>query len=137
MLIRKAFKEIDEFFSAKNPAVVVKKYRGSHGGKVIFRPIGLEIYTRIIARLTKEMSLDEAVRIAAKLPRDLIAAPFLGLMWESSNSTINNAHKVTLREILLYMTGCSKFSDSNLLGRYRKELGDETAVLPKRVVQKG
>ncbi len=134
VLMRKSFAEIDEFFAADNPEVVVKKYRGSHGGKAIFRPLGLEMYTRIIARLTKEMSRGEAVKVVAKLPRDLTVAPFLGLMWDSNNNTISNAHKVTLREVLLYMTGYSKYSDANLLGRYRKELGDEKAVLPKKVI---
>lgn len=134
VLMRKSFAEIDEFFAADNTEVVVKKYRGSHGGKAIFRPLGLEMYTRIIARLTKEMSRGEAVKVVAKLPRDLTVAPFLGLMWDSNNNTISNAHKVTLREVLLYMTGYSKYSDANLLGRYRKELGDEKAVLPKKVI---
>lgn len=134
VLMRKRFAEIDEFFAASKPEVIVTKYRGSHGGKAIFRPIGLEIYTRIVARLTKDMPLEDAVKVAAKLPRDLTAAPFLGLMWDSNNNTISNAHNVTLREVLLHMTGCSKYSDANLLGRYRKELGDETAELPKQFV---
>jgi len=43
---------LDEFFGAKNTKLVVKEYRGSHGGHVLFRPIGLEIMTRVIARLT-------------------------------------------------------------------------------------
>lgn len=133
-VMRKSFAEMDEFFAASNPEVIVKKYRGSHGGKAIFRPLGLEIYTRIIARLTKEMSRDEAVKVVAKLPRDLTAVPFRGLMWDSNNNTISNAHKVTLREVLLYMAGCSKFSDATLLARYRKELGDEKALLPKKVI---
>jgi DNA sulfur modification protein DndB len=133
-VVRKNFTEIEEFFAAKEPQVIVKKYRGSHGGKAIFRPLGLEIYTRIISRLTKQMSRDDAVKITAKLPRDLTDAPFRGLMWDSNNNTISNAHKVTLREVLLYMTGCSKFSDATLLARYRKELGDEKAALPDKVV---
>ena len=47
------FEELDEFFASNNTETVVKKYRGSHGGNALFRPIGLELFTRIIARLAK------------------------------------------------------------------------------------
>ena len=50
------------------------------GGNALFRPIGLEIYTKIIARLTKDMPLERAVKLAARLPRDLNEEPLLGLM---------------------------------------------------------
>ena len=33
--LRKNFKALDEFFSAKNTAPVVKRYRGGHGGHVL------------------------------------------------------------------------------------------------------
>lgn len=45
--LRMNFKALDEFFSAKNTEPVIKKYRGNHGGHVLFRPIGLEIMTRV------------------------------------------------------------------------------------------
>ena len=63
------FEELKEFFGTKNADTVVKKYRGNHGGNALFRPIGLDIFVRIIARLTKDMSLDQAVKLAARLPR--------------------------------------------------------------------
>ena len=47
--------ELRELFSAKKTEPVVRKYRGSHGGSALFRPIGLEIFARIVARLTKDM----------------------------------------------------------------------------------
>ncbi|AHK78742.1 hypothetical protein M911_05670 [Ectothiorhodospira haloalkaliphila] len=74
--LRKNFKALDEFFSAKNTEPVVKKYRGNHGGHVLFRPIGLEIMTRVIARFTKDMSLARAAKLAAELPDSLDEEPF-------------------------------------------------------------
>jgi DNA sulfur modification protein DndB len=132
--LRKNFKELEEFFASKSTDAVVRKFRGSHGGNALFRPIGLEIFTRIIARLTKDVPLTQAVKLAAKLPRDLNVPPYEGLMWDSSNTIILNAHKVTLREILLYMIGESKFTEAELTRRYRREIGDDTIELPMRVL---
>lgn len=132
--LKREFDELKDFFRSEDSKIVVKQYRHSHGGNVLFRPIGLEIFTRIIARLTKDMSLDKAVKMAAKLPRDLDEAPFVGLMWNSSNETIINSHKVTLREVLLYMLGKSKFTETTLLERYRRETGDEAILLPEKVI---
>ena len=133
-LMRKYFSELDEYFRAKNTEAVVKMYRGSHGGNALFRPIGLEIFMRIIAILTKDMPLDQAIKKASKLPRDLGNSPFEGLMWDSNKKTILNSHKVTLREILLYMiTGKSKYKETILLERYRKDTGIAFAELPERV----
>ena len=47
---------------------------------------------------------------------------------------IGNANNVTLREVLMHMVGVSKLSESTLLVRYRKAMGDENAQLPTKVV---
>jgi DNA sulfur modification protein DndB len=133
-LLRESFPELNAFFSAKNTKSVVAKYRGSHGGSAIFRPIGLEIFTRIISKLTQSMALSDSVELASKLPRTLDEAPFAGLMWDTSNQTISNSHKVTLREILMYMIGHSQKSASTLTERYRKETANQDAKLPEKVV---
>ena len=133
-LLEQNFSEIRDFLKASDPSLVVKKHRGSHGGKVTFRPIGLDILTRVVARLTKKMSLEDAVKLTSNLPRDLTALPYSGLMWNQISKTISNANNVTLREVLMYMVGASKITDSTLLARYRKALGDDEAILPKRVV---
>ena len=50
-----------------------------------------------------------------RLPRVLSKGLYEGLMWDASMRTITNAHKVTLREVLLYMVGASKMSEAMLL----------------------
>ena len=125
--------ELNKFFAANNTVKVVKRHRGNHGGSALFRPIGLEIFTQIVGRLTKDMPLTDAIKLAAKLPRKLNEAPYEGLMWNVSTKTILNSHKVTLREILLYMVGASKMSAKDLVTRYRKEIGDQRAELPATV----
>lgn len=131
--LRRYFEELESFFRAADTGNIVAKNRGGHGGNALFRPIGLEIFTRIIATLTRELSLAQAVKRVALLPRDLTEAPFAELMWDTSTSTIVNSHKVTLRETLLHMLGRSKFSEKTLLERYRKETGDAAACLPSPV----
>ncbi len=131
--MRDNFSELAAFFSAKDTTTPVKKFRGSHGGSALYRPIGLEVFARIIARLTANMPIEQAVAHASKLPTTLSDEPYLGLMWDARNRTISNSHKVTLRETLLYMLGVSKFSDEKLLERYIKETGNDKASLPARV----
>ena len=134
--LRKNIKELDEFFSASDTERVVKKYRGSHGGNALFRPIGLEILARIVARLTKDMSLAQAVKTAAQLPRNLNEEPYEWLMWDSNKNTILNGNKVTLREVLLYMVGknAKNYSWATLLERYRRETGDDSVDLPEQLI---
>ena len=134
--MRRHFKELNEFFSATNTEPVTKRYRGNHGGNALFRPIGLEIFTRIIARLTREMSLAQAVKLAARLPRSLDDKPFEWLMWDASKKNILNGHKVTLREVLLYMVGknAKNYSEVTLRERYRRETGEAAAELPDKIV---
>ncbi len=127
--------ELKEFFNASNATGVVKKYRGNHGGSVLFRPVGLGIFVRIIALLTKDMSLADAIKVAGKLPRELSKAPYKGLIWDVNTKRILNLskNKVTLREILLYMVGASTMSDEDLIKRYCEEIADERAKLPTKV----
>ena len=130
------FEELHEFFSASEYSRVVQGYRGRHGGNALFRPIGLEIFTKIIARLTKEMALSEATRLVSRLPRELNQAPYVGLMWDPHSQTIVSRHKVTLREVLYYMLHRStkSFPESKLLQKYRRETGNEDARLPRQLV---
>ena len=135
--LRQNVDELEEFFSATETELVVSKYRGSHGGNALFRPIGLEIYTKIVTRLTKDMPLERAVKLAARLPRDLNEEPLLGLMWDKREGILSR-HKATLREILCYMIGknAKGYTESDLLQRYRRATGNDKAGLPKKLVAK-
>ena len=55
-------------------------------------------------------------------------------MWSSASQRIDNSNKVTLREVLLYMVDNSKWRDAILVERYRRDLGDDQAELPEKVV---
>ncbi|MBK5946456.1 hypothetical protein CCR83_08435 [Rhodobacter veldkampii DSM 11550] len=128
------FPELGEFFTAIEAEPVVRKHRGNHGGSALYRPLGIDIFVEVIAQLANKSTLSDAIAAAAKLPRTLDQAPYRGLLWDASNRTILNSHKVTMREVILYMVGRSKYTDATLLTRYRKALGDEDAALPAKVV---
>ena len=134
-LLRQNFGEIDELFTATDTDAVVRKQRGNHGGNVLFRPVGVEIFTFIIATLTinKGMALEKAVEIAAKLPRDLNKPPYENIIWSPKAERILYDGKSTLRETLLYMIDCSKIKRDNLEKRYKAEKNDEKAELPDQI----
>ena len=119
--------EFGEYFGSDEKESVVSKYRGTHGGSVLFRPIGLAIFTEVIARLTDSMSLEDAVLRGSLLPRVLNGIPYDGLMWDETERTVSSAHRVLIRDLLLHMAGASTV---NLKERYRQKTGQEDAELP-------
>lgn len=136
MEVGASIQEVGEFFAATDTEPIVAKHRGSHGGSALFRPIGLDIFARVVADLTKTktLSISEAVELAAKLPTNLNEAPYVELMRDTRTGRILNSNKALLREILLHMLGGSKESAEDLTERYRRITGSENAALPTRVV---
>lgn len=133
--LRTHFPELDEFFSAQHTSTVVRRYRGTEEGNALYRPIGLDMFTRIIARVTQDTPLDQAIATVAKLPRKLSEPPYLGLMWNQSTENIitGTGPRTTLREILCYMIGRNgtDYPAAKLLERYQRETGDEHVALPR------
>ena len=129
--LRRGFPELNEFFAASDTETIVRKYRNKNA---LFRPVGLDIFVSIVARLTKEKDLSAAVAEAAKLPRSLDDPPFVRLMWNPHTQTIGRFAKNTLLELLMYMLGQSKRTNAELLRLYQKDVGDNRLQLPKPVV---
>ena len=127
--------ELKEFFDATDTTSVVHRYRGNHGGSILFRPLVLGIFVHCIGLLTKQMPLPDAMKLAGKLPRELNKVPYNGLVWDNSTKRILNSgsHKVTLRKLLLYMVGQSDTSKEDLIERYRRDLGDKAEELPATI----
>ena len=128
--LRRGFPELDEFFSADDTEPIVRDYRNRNA---LFRPVGLDVFVTVVARLTKDMDLSAAVDKAAKLPRSLESPPFVRLMWNPHTQTISRFAKSTLLELLLHMLGRSTRDKKELLRLYRKDVGDESLQLPKPV----
>ena len=131
VVLREGFPELREFFYATDTESVVRHYRNR---SPLFRPAGLHVFATIVAHLTQEMTLSAAVAETAKLPRSLDVRPFAGLMWDPTTQTIRRFTRRTLFHLLLHMLGRLEGDESELLKRYRHEVGDESLELPERIV---
>ena len=123
--------ELAEYFRSNDKQPVVARYRGPHGGSVLFRPVGLEIFTWVSARLTNGRSVETAVRHASRLPRTVSEFPYAGLMWDGNTRTVSSTHKVLIRDLLLHLAGAGSAAfREKLREKYRRTIGAEDAELP-------
>jgi DNA sulfur modification protein DndB len=104
-LLSGAFPALKEYFTASKPKSVVKKYRRSDGGHVLFRPVGMTIFVNLAASLMKSYPLDESMELLARLPTELKREPYVDLLWDSSTRTLDLKRQVLVRRILQYMLG--------------------------------
>ena len=138
VLLRAHFPELEEFFSACQPTEVVQRYRGKEDGNALYRPVGLDIFTEIITRVTRDKSLSDAIATVSMLPRELNKSPYSRVIWnpDTGNMITGAVRKVTVREILGYMIGRngSAYKKEDLLERYRRDTGDAEVELPSRLI---
>jgi DNA sulfur modification protein DndB len=124
---------------SKQPEKVTRAQRGPHGGNLLFRPIGLEIVTRVAIEMAQEraMGLPDAVSKLKSIPTDLAEAPYRDVIWDPARCTMIPAGKTLARRLIRYMMGFSE-ETADLLGQYRIAQGvepDNTSVkLPGKVV---
>jgi DNA sulfur modification protein DndB len=71
--------------------------------RLLYRPIGLLIVTRVVAALRKTRSLDASLKLARKIPMLMTEAPFAGVIWERNRMQTTNASLAT--RLLLHMLG--------------------------------
>jgi DNA sulfur modification protein DndB len=138
----KAFPPIAELMAARKPVEVVRKYRTGTGGHVLFRTVGLDIFTQAAIAISKQddISIAAAVAKLKVLPTRLDREPFTGTIWDPTRKVIKPLNKVLARKVVFYMLGLplSARQRGSLLGDYRAALGyqrtDTTAQLPARLV---
>ena len=136
-LLSASIPELKEYFSSKRPAAVVKKYRHSNGGSVLFRPVGLVIFAHLTAVLVKNRTLEAAIKIVTRLPTDLSKEPYDGLIWNSATGTMDLRRQALVRRLLLYMLGVStRRSEVKLKADVARVTGRDLAdvQLPQQVV---
>jgi DNA sulfur modification protein DndB len=133
-LLQTHIPELRGYFKTKNYGRVVKRARGNFGGSVLFRPLGLTIYTETIQRLSATHSLADSVRLVAKIPRKLANPPFADVLWDTRKRIMIGKGRVLARGLMLYMLGVEQGSDK-LLQDYALALDKEVneVRLPKRV----
>lgn len=105
--LAKAFPTVKALFDAPAPEKVTPLHRGPHGGDVLFRPIGLEIVTRVIIEFAdkNKLNLSDATHRLRGIPTDLSKAPYKGVIWDSARSTMIPGGKRLARDLLRYIVG--------------------------------
>lgn len=130
--VAETFPAVKQLFDAASPAEVTSQHRTASGGHLLFRPIGLEIVTRVsieIAR-SKQCTLVDAVRSLKKLPVDLADAPYSGVIWKPGRNKINARAKNLALDLVRYFVGLP-VDEVTLLAKYRAEAGNDV-LLPAR-----
>ena len=116
-----SFASLTEFCTASDYSRIVKKYRNSEGGSILFRPIGLTVLTEIVSTLVKKYPLDRCFELIAKLPTDLTKAPYNGVVWHPKQKRMTS-QKTLVRNLLLYMLDAYDGDEDELHGKYAKAL---------------
>lgn len=135
----KTFKPVGAVLKAKDPGAVTERQRRPDGGHLLFRPIGLEVITRIAIDLAqdKAIKLPRAVEILKALPTNLAELPYRGVIWDPARKNMIPAGKALARKLLRYMLGL-KEDEAKLRKEFRisqgKDPNDNSLKLPSKVV---
>ena len=135
--IAASFPPVLHLFNSQEPALITQQYRGEHGGHLLFRPVGLIIFTNTAIAFAKynDLPLSEAVNKLCVIPVELDAKPFKNVIWDSNRKKMIATGKSTMTELMSYMVGLPINVD-RLLVSYAKSLGSTEKVdLPKKVIE--
>ena len=130
-----SFLPLQEFVKVSDNSTVVKKYRHSDGGSLLFRPIGLKILTEIIAVLVEKHPLSECFKMISNLPTDITQTPYNSVIWHPTQKKIIRG-KTLVKNLLLYMLNQFPGNMDKLREDYAKALEQEThqVQLPKKIL---
>ncbi len=126
-----SFLPLTEFFAASEYSSVVRRYRHSEGGSVLFRPIGLIIMTEIVSTLAKKYPLAKCFEKISNLPSDLEEKPYNGLIWHPTQKRLTRS-KTLVKNLLLYKLDAYDGDEDKLHEDYAKALGvgESRPILP-------
>ena len=129
-----SFIPLKKFVNTPDYSTVVKGYRHSDGGSVLFRPIGLKILTEVVATLVEKYTLTECFSLISKLPTELTQPPYNPVIWNPSRKKIMGSRPLA-RNLLLYMLNYPTKNVDRLHEDYAKILGlePEKVELPQKV----
>lgn len=135
--LAKAFPAVKTAMTGKNPEVTTPQERGPHGGHILFRPVGLELFTRVATEVAahRAISIAKAVQALAAMPVSLAQPPYANVLWDVGRSTINVSAKSLTLKLMRYVAGL-EVNEADLLDEYRKTLGPaagKVTSLPKRL----
>lgn len=132
--LEQAFPEVQAFFAAMPQSKIPLNVRGKIGGHLIFRPIGLELFTKLSVEYAGKhlLSLADAVYALRDVPTELCEEPYEGVIWNSNTGRIITNNKKVAFDLLRYMVGLPV--KEKLLERYREIRSDQNLELPKKLI---
>jgi DNA sulfur modification protein DndB len=130
-----AFPELESFYHAHDPEVVINKYRGVFGGSMLFRPVGLMSMTELVCTLSETYGVDKAFDRVSNLPTDLTQVPYRGVLWDPTKPKILPTGGPLTRRLLMYMLNESTEPETRLRADYARVLGSDVSEtqLPRRI----
>lgn len=130
----KAFKPVRDLFAAADPSAITTAQRHGDGGHLLFRSIGLEIFTRTSVALAtaKGTSVADAVHQLRLMPIDITKPPFRNVLWDPVKHKIIVTEKTLARDLTFHMAGLP-VSTATLRTSYRRAVGNPQAVLPAQL----
>jgi len=110
--------------AAQDFADITATQRGTHGGSVLFRPIGLIIFVDVISQFRELYEADIATIVAhcARLGWVLTEPPFVDIIWDSQAGRMATGTKILCRDLVVFMLGEHEHTDS-LAKKYAKAKG--------------
>ncbi len=124
----KYFTQLKEARDSEPEDKIAEKYRNRNGGNVLFRPIGLQLYVKVVRHLIdhEKLSLEQAVERVSKVPMELTADPWANLIWNSSNNRIMAApaNQIATEKLIFYSVGGNLANLNSSPAKLRKEIAD-------------
>ena len=108
-----------------------------------FAPWGLKVFIEIVCDVYNisaikgnynKDQMNNAIKLAARLPLFLYQKPAIGLVWNDTQKVIVPKNFSLLKQVYKYMLGIS-INSPDLLKKYRDALGDDKAKLPAPIKQ--
>jgi DNA sulfur modification protein DndB len=104
------FRPVRELWDSRPEDEIASRHRNQQGGHLLFRPIGLRIFTEaMIAFMSGGLSLEPVVDRLARAPMDLAGSPWVGVLWDPINRRMLTSpeNRVAATKVLFYSVGGS------------------------------
>jgi DNA sulfur modification protein DndB len=105
--LARSFPAVRELFNSRRPENLAGRYRSAEGGHILFRPVGLELFTRVALEFarTRTVKISTAVSRLRQMPVNLDEAPFVQVVWDPARGRMISEGKTVARELMRYIAG--------------------------------
>lgn len=115
-------------------ASAIHDARTARNPRLLARPIGLKIITKVAAELRKANSVSRTFRELRRIPLVMTRAPFADIIWDTGRARMLPRGESLATKLLFYMLGYAEF-DGRLRNSYAEYLGEDPATVqpPRRL----